>query len=505
MLRVTARDSRALTAVRTWHAEALEPRRLFAAIEGDVLVARGTAEGDDITVRRSGIDDVIVTTNGTSQTFDMDDFTGVVLEGLGGNDTFRMIDPLVSPVVRNTTVIGGDGDDTIDYSSRTADLHFVLDPSGTGSPGMTSGAQSDAILDTETVIGGSGDDTFGYRAFDEPSGGLPVSYRFEGRGGNDSFRDAVQRSGAFAAVTMLGGDGNDAFANDSDDRFTNEFFFGGADNDSVTVFKTNTGVIDGGSGIDTIHFSGSLEEENAEESAGVSDFANFENATKTFGTLAGDEGPNQLTLFGPGTILGGGGNDTLVGTAEDQLLDGGAGNDRLSGGPGDDTLDGGDGTDTTDGGPGNDVIISGEVQPPPGTIGIVNGILIADGQWGQDLITIERTGIDDVIVRVNEVSRTFDMDNFTGVLLRGNAGFDDLRILDPVVAGSLVRRVTLRGGNGNDTLVGNQGADSLDGGDGNDFIDAQDGAGGDTVAGGNGSDIAEVDAGDTVSGVETLA
>ena len=116
---------------------------------------------------------------------------------------------------------------------------------------MTSGPQADGIFDVETVIGGSGNDSFGYRAFDEPNGGVSVAYRFEGRGGSDSFRDAVQRSGAFEAVTMLGGDGNDSFANDSDDRFTNEFYFGEAGNDSVTVYKINRGVIDGGNATDT--------------------------------------------------------------------------------------------------------------------------------------------------------------------------------------------------------------------------------------------------------------
>ena len=37
----------------------------------------------------------------------MDNFTGVRLEGLGGNDAFNMIDPLTSPLVWNTMVIGG--------------------------------------------------------------------------------------------------------------------------------------------------------------------------------------------------------------------------------------------------------------------------------------------------------------------------------------------------------------------------------------------------------------
>ena len=518
-------------------AEALESRRLLAGIEAGVLVARGTAGNDTISVRRAGTDDVIITTNGVNQTFDMDNLTGVRLEGLGGNDRFNMVDALVSPLVRNTTVLGGEGSDTIDYSSRTTDLHFIIDPSGNGA-GMTSGPQADGIFDVETVIGGAGNDSFGYRAFDEPTGGVPVAYRFEGRGGNDSFRDAVQRGGAFEAVTMLGGDGNDSFANDSDDRFTNEFYFGEAGNDSVTVYKSNRGVIDGGSGSDTIHFSGSLEEQNADESAGVSDFPNFENATKSFGTLFGNDGANQLSLFGPGTVHGGGGNDTIVGNGNDQLLLGEGGNDSISGGEGSDTLDGGTGTDTLDGGGGNDTLLNGEVTPPPGQIRIINRILTADGAWGGEDISIVRTGIDDVIVRIDGLSRQFDMDDFDGVLLRGNNGYDRLTI--DGAFGPIARKVTLDGGSGNDTLTGDStddvlrggtgddgllglggndalfggagndhlegtsGTDFHDGGDGNDTLWADDGFGGDTVLGGNGTDTARVDPGDNASGVEAV-
>src|SRR5687768_6147467 len=140
------------------HAESLEPRRLLAGIESGILVARGTEGADTISTRRTGTDDVIVTTNGVSQTFDMDNFTGVRLEGLGGNDTFNLIDPLVSPQVENTTVLGGAGDDTISYATRTASLRVSIDPAGSQ---MTSGAQVDSFDDVETVIGGSGADSFG--------------------------------------------------------------------------------------------------------------------------------------------------------------------------------------------------------------------------------------------------------------------------------------------------------------------------------------------------------
>jgi hypothetical protein len=132
-------------------------------------------------------------------------------------------------------------------------------------------------------------------------------------------------------------------------------------------------------------------------------------------------------------------------------------------------------------------------------------VLIADGSWGEDEITIERTGTDDVIVRVNDVSRQFDIDDFDAVLLRGNNGFDDIRVLDPVRTSAITRRVSLQGGSGNDVLFGSEGGtESVDGGDGSDFLEVRDGFGGDTAIGGNGTDAAQVDNGDTTSGIESF-
>src|SRR5688500_2888996 len=140
-------------------AEPLEARRLLAGIEAGVLVARGTGGNDTIAVRRTGTDDVIVTTNGVNQTFDMDNFTGVRLEGLGGDDTFNLVDGLTSPVVRNTTVLGGDGNDTLSYATRTGPLVFEF-AGGGGVGSVAAGANSDQFAEVETVIGGSGNDTF---------------------------------------------------------------------------------------------------------------------------------------------------------------------------------------------------------------------------------------------------------------------------------------------------------------------------------------------------------
>src|SRR5688500_9664942 len=199
-------------------AEPLEARRLLAGIESGVLVARGTGGNDTIAVRRTGIDDVIITTNGVDQTFDMDNFTGVRLEGLGGNDTFNLIDPLVSPVVRNTTILGGAGSDVVDYSARTTSLRFdgyEQPDAATPFPfaTVTSGAQQDRV-DTavEHFIGGSAADRFGFDGLfiDDETFPRPA-LTLEGRSGDDDFGHNAELT-----VTMHGGAGNDSFLADDE-------------------------------------------------------------------------------------------------------------------------------------------------------------------------------------------------------------------------------------------------------------------------------------------------
>lgn len=661
--------------------EALECRRLLAGIEAGILVARGTEAPDVISLRRTGTDDVIVTTNGVNQQFDMDHFTGVRLEGLGGDDRFELIDPLTSPHVRNTTVLGGAGNDTVSYVTRTAALAFKgyqAPDSSTALPfiEVTAGAQIDRVaLDVENVVAGSGNDMFRVNY-----GGLNLdwfdfhSITLDGRGGNDQFGTPQELratllggagdDGFFAdesgAEMIFGGDGNDSIAlngmvnvgfdagagvdtmtvhgylnqtvdmgefpglenldgagdhvrlvtgNALNNRITASHFGdspvtfrglggndtlvggvredlleGGDGNDSVVGNEGND-TIDGGAGDDTVDGGpGNNVILNAEvtpaapnirivnriltadgswgmdhirvERAGTDGVTiRVNNLSRTFNAadfdnieVRGNNGFDHLEVISvpsqpfvhPVTLVGGRGNDTLEGSDaddvllggdRDDVLRGGGGNDSLVGAFGSDFLDGGEGQDIVDGGPGNNAIHNAEITPPPPTIGIVDRVLIADGSWGVDWLRIERTGRDNVIVRVNETSREFDMDQFDGVLLRGNSGFDYFSVLDLIVAGSLARKVTLEGGNGNDTILGsageevlrggtghdvlrgfggndalfgNGGNDLLDAGGGDDFLEGADGRPFDTLFGGNGNDTALIDSGDEVSGVETF-
>jgi Ca2+-binding RTX toxin-like protein len=101
------------------------------------------------------------------------------------------------------------------------------------------------------------------------------------------------------------------------------------------------------------------------------------------------------------------------------------------------------------------------------------------------VITLRRTGVDDVIATVNGFSATFDMDDFDEILLVGHAHNDRI-----TVTGELP--VRMEGGAGNDTLTGGDTVDELFGDSGDDRIFGR--GGGDFLFGGFGRDV--LDGGD---------
>ena len=146
-------------------------------------------------------------------------------------------------------------------------------------------------------------------------------------------------------------------------------------------------------------------------------------------TLLGSDSLNDSLDGGHGadSIVGNGGNDTLLGDD---------GNDSITGGTGDDSIDAGDGQDTVDGETGNDTIVAGDgedlIDGSAGTDSI-------DGGDGADTLN----GGDD------------------GDIINGGAGTDSL---DGQNGDD-----SLFGGSGNDTLLGGSGADVVDGQGGNDL------------------------------------
>lgn len=144
---------------------------------------------------------------------------------------------------------------------------------------------------------------------------------------------------------------------------------------------------------------------------------------------------------------------------------GGNGNDTLTGGAGDDHLFGGNGNDVLNGGDGDDLLDGG------------NGNDVLNGGAGNDAL-LGGNGND--ILNGGAGNDYLDGGNGNDVL-DGGDGND-----------------TLIGGNGDDTLLGGAGNDVLNGGNGNDILVG--GRGDDILTGGNGNDlfVFEVDFGKDV-------
>ncbi|KGJ16865.1 Hint domain-containing protein [Paracoccus sanguinis] len=156
-------------------------------------------------------------------------------------------------------------------------------------------------------------------------------------------------------------------------------------------------------------------------------------------------------------LVGTVGDDTLVGTPDDDLIEGLAGNDRIVIGdaPGNDTILGGDGGDTLD----------------------------ASGQTAGTTVTYSGAGEGTVVQGADSVS-------FAGIE-RLNLGWGN----DAVTAAGTSAGIDVNTGAGDDTIIGSDARDTIDGGAGNDLIDSGDGddliessTGNDTVHAGGGDD-----------------
>ncbi len=131
-------------------------------------------------------------------------------------------------------------------------------------------------------------------------------------------------------------------------------------------------ILNGGNGVDTADYSDS--------DAGVN--ANLTTGTGTGGYAQGD------TLTGIENLSGSAFNDTLTGDAGDNTLDGGAGDDKLYGLDGNDTLIGGAGADVLNGGNGYDT--ASYITASAGVIVTIAGGGNSGDAQGDTLVSIER-------------------------------------------------------------------------------------------------------------------
>ena len=266
------------------------------AINGNVIY---TSTGHTLTAN------AFETLNGGagSDTFDVSGAQTYNLNGGAGDDVFR----LENDATLTGTIDGQSGSNTLDFSPYTTSRDIIL--TGTGSLNGFAGIEFSIIGTFDNInriLGGSGDDSL--------SGtNDPGVWTVTPTGGSYT---SASRTLTFASIETLSGSGYD-------DTFI------------IKNGVTLPGSIDGRGGTDTLDFS---------------DFLTDLEVTLENG---------YVNVFHGGVtsienVIGGAGNDILVGDDNDNVIDGGAGNNILAGEGGDDTLWSGTGYNILYGGDGND-------------------------------------------------------------------------------------------------------------------------------------------------------
>src|SRR4051812_9093249 len=191
--------------------------------------------------------------------------------------------------------------------------------------------------------------------------------------------------------------------------------------------------------------------------------------------LFGGAGNDVLTGgSGADMLFGQAGNDTLLGKGGNDLLFGGADNDTLTGGDGDDQVFGESGNDRMIWNPGDDTDLN---EGGDGT-----DTVEVNGGNGAETFSVTANGTRVRVDRLTPAPFSIDAGTTENLTVNLNGG-DDVFTAGNGLA-TLIK-ITVDGGNGNDTITGGDGADKLLGGDGND-----------TVTGGRGNDVVMLGAGD---------
>jgi Ca2+-binding RTX toxin-like protein len=431
--------------------EHLESRRLLSiTLDGQTLRITGTDGNDQLSLSRTGVDNVIARENTSSAQFDLDDINEIVIGGGAGDDVIRVTANDLSDRGIDVLLSGGLGNDSVEGAGN--------DESLLGDAG------------NDTLVGNDGNDTL--------DGGDGTDTLLGGAGVNIHRNGEVNSGAALPGLSIEG----------STLRFE-----GTDDTDQVAVWRRTDGDL-------VFWLNGRQQNVPGDD---VDDF-------EALGNGGNDVLRLHFTLDLRGTLNGGSGDDKLIGGALSDVLLGGedrdtlfanAGNDTLDGGFGDDQLFGADGRDTADysNRTANLFVNQFNVQGGFGSVSEGNGQDIV----GLDIERILGGSGDDRFVG-DERNNTFfggDGNDFLfgrhgNDALHGEGGNDTL-IAD-------VGNDFLDGGDGNDTMYGQNGNDTLLARGGNDQLFAHDGAR-DTVDGGDGDDdTADADSLDLIDDVETV-
>ena len=388
--------------------------------------------------------------------------TGVI-SGIGAGDTFSGIEVIAGSKYNDTFVVdsrisgvdGGEGIDTVDYSSSAAGVNVDIRP-GTGLAGVGGDSQGVTLTGIEKVIGTAFNDTFTTEAslfatYDGGAGddiyyvnGGGVTVIEQAGGGNDEVRVTWKDHVLATNVERLTYTGTGSFTgigNAIDNIITggngNDLFYGGGGADQFI----------GGGGMDTVSY--------ADSALGVR--INLKTGIST-GIALGD------TYNGIEAMRGSNFNDVFVGGATALALDGGTGLDVVSYESSESGVTIDLKTNVNAGDAAGDTFVGVEIFQGSNFSDTLSGTALNDnfiGGSGADVID-GREAIDTVWYLNSDAAVNINLQ--TGVHHGGDAQGDVLINVESII-----------GTNFNDTLTGDGLANGLEGGLGNDVIDGGDG------------------------------
>lgn len=235
------------------------------------------------------------------------------------------------------TFNGGSGIDTASYASHEYVVTVTID--GVANDGGF-GENDNVKLDVENLIGTYGDDTLvgsdADNTIDGDGGGGPGVDTIRGGGGTDLVSYAARTAGVYADLGGQAGSGEDSIAADV------EGLAGGSGDDTL-LGTSGPNVLDGGPGDDRL--DGRLGADTLIGGAGAHDAVDYSGRMKSVHVTAngvlddGESGENDNVGADVEDILGGAGDDTLIGNAVANVIDGGLGADTIVGGGGEDVAD----------------------------------------------------------------------------------------------------------------------------------------------------------------------
>ncbi|MBF0373665.1 MAG: hypothetical protein HQL39_09635, partial [Alphaproteobacteria bacterium] len=438
-------------------------------------------------------------------------------------------------------LVGGTGDDTLDGGTDN-DRLVMSDLDANDS--LSGGAGNDVLrLTAAMTLAMSGLSITGVETLVlDAASGLSVSLDDAVSIGKVHVRlgaATVDGTAVSTALTITGGAGNDSLLGGSGD----DTIWAGAGDDTVSG-GTGYDVLGGGGGTDVLSFSSDATGVTVDMDAGTAGGAASGNDTISgFEVLIGGSGDDSLIGGSAAcTISGGAGNDAIVSGAAGGSFDGGGGDDMLSfvamaagvtlvmngataaaftsgavtgsvvnfeyvtgsahgddltGDASNNLILGEGGNDTLDGGPGNDTI----------SAGIGDDVL-----WSTDGSDTLMGGDGTDRVEFSSRASGVSVNMTTGI---ATSGADTINLDVENVSGSNYAD-TIAGYTIAEAFWGWSGTDSIDGGDGDDTIRGNDdadtlvgGAGGDVLYGGGGNDSLDGGSGnDTIhtgSGYDTIA